>query len=375
MNFQPVESVELDNALAFPIAPGSALGGPIYRFLAYVPAGTPRELAFAAVGVWGVPVRIVVDMPDDWPKDDERLVMQELLKQGKMVSINVPGPDYIAVRGEFVGQTMRFATRVPFTGIEDKDRKGMYPVQVWRGPDISYGQPVQVPEPAPVPPMVPPSTEPTTPPAQPAPAPAPAETGAWAGMGRSIKTFFWGSLLLGGAAAGAWYLAKKHKVPRLAHARENPTDDKKWYVIRFYDRRAVEYFGPFTEKDAWSVLEDKESNYDRHERFAVAHEAEWQRHFGPKLPEHGPVDPKIDRTLIARVANMVGDKSRRPGAPHLSVDSGRSVIIRWLSWNDPNGSYTDAEAIGEDMDPLTLEAAWLLLEEVLEDNIASFKQR
>lgn len=43
------------------------------------------------------------------------------------------------------------------------------------------------------------------------------------------------------------------------------------------------------------------------------------------------------------------------GASMPTVDLGdRDSIIRWLQWNDRNGSYADEQAINEGLEPLTL---------------------
>lgn len=77
----------------------------------------------------------------------------------------------------------------------------------------------------------------------------------------------------------------------------------------------------------------------------------------------------LDRATIARVANIGGSLSRRAGAPHLTATSRRDTLIRWLSWNDPNGFYTDEEAVLEDVDPLTLDTAWELVAEQVADDL------
>lgn len=45
----------------------------------------------------------------------------------------------------------------------------------------------------------------------------------------------------------------------------------------------------------------------------------------------------------------------------------RESLLRWLQWNDPNGSYTDALVAHEDYDPLTKEEAVAILLAVVKD--------
>ena len=64
------------------------------------------------------------------------------------------------------------------------------------------------------------------------------------------------------------------------------------------------------------------------------------------------------RSVLANAANAAGRLSRRAGAPVLDADSSRETLIAWLSWNDPNGAYTDEACVREGEPPLTLEGAW-----------------
>lgn len=43
----------------------------------------------------------------------------------------------------------------------------------------------------------------------------------------------------------------------------------------------------------------------------------------------------------------------------------REQIIKWLSWNDKNGVYTDEDSIAEGYEPLTLDSALSTLQNVL----------
>lgn len=74
------------------------------------------------------------------------------------------------------------------------------------------------------------------------------------------------------------------------------------------------------------------------------------------------------RARIAEWANMIGRTSRRPGAPPLDAGSSRERVLAWLQWNDRNGCYLDALAIAEDLDPVTLDEAWDMIEHEAEDN-------
>jgi hypothetical protein len=73
------------------------------------------------------------------------------------------------------------------------------------------------------------------------------------------------------------------------------------------------------------------------------------------------------RKVLADKMNDAGRTSRRRGAPHVTADSDRATLIRWLQWNDPNGRYSDEDAKRDDMDPLTVETAWDLIADQLSD--------
>lgn len=75
---------------------------------------------------------------------------------------------------------------------------------------------------------------------------------------------------------------------------------------------------------------------------------------------------ELGRANIAHDANEVAMSSRRPGAPSLSDESTREQLIAWLSWNDPNGSYTDEALAVEDYEPMTTEGAWEAISDVVE---------
>ena len=60
---------------------------------------------------------------------------------------------------------------------------------------------------------------------------------------------------------------------------------------------------------------------------------------------------------IAEIANEAAAESSRLGAPFLSEGSPVSELIRWLEWNDGNGSYRSNE-----FPPLSVEEAWELIE-------------
>lgn len=64
------------------------------------------------------------------------------------------------------------------------------------------------------------------------------------------------------------------------------------------------------------------------------------------------------RGEIAAAASEASRASRRRGGPVLTEGSSREALLRWLAWNDPNGTYADADCAAEDLDPLTLEEAW-----------------
>ena len=43
----------------------------------------------------------------------------------------------------------------------------------------------------------------------------------------------------------------------------------------------------------------------------------------------------------------------------------RDQIIEWLIWNDPNGCYSDEDGLAEGYGPLTLDAARVLLCQII----------
>lgn len=71
------------------------------------------------------------------------------------------------------------------------------------------------------------------------------------------------------------------------------------------------------------------------------------------------------REALAALANEAARTSRRSGAPLLSAESSREVVLDWLQWNDANGCFTDERAAVEDFDPMTLDEAWSLVFEAL----------
>ena len=79
------------------------------------------------------------------------------------------------------------------------------------------------------------------------------------------------------------------------------------------------------------------------------------------------------RAVIANAANACARLSRTPGAPVLTADSPREDVIGWLTWNDPNGLYTDDALRAEDEDPLTLDGAWEELARIDLDDAAGAK--
>lgn len=78
----------------------------------------------------------------------------------------------------------------------------------------------------------------------------------------------------------------------------------------------------------------------------------------------------LTHATIARAANLAGRSSRRSGAPRLTETSRLDTLIAWLSWNDPNGAYSDEQTEIEGIAPLTLEDAWELVEDQVKDWIA-----
>lgn len=71
---------------------------------------------------------------------------------------------------------------------------------------------------------------------------------------------------------------------------------------------------------------------------------------------------------IADRANQASSGSRHGGAPHLTTTSSRAALIQWLVWNDPNGTYTDKDSEADGHDPLTVEDAWDLIDDMLREN-------
>lgn len=69
---------------------------------------------------------------------------------------------------------------------------------------------------------------------------------------------------------------------------------------------------------------------------------------------------------VLNLANEAGRESSNPGAPVLTATSSRLDLIRWLTWNDPHGSYTDSDCAAEGMDPLTTSEAWDLVASAVE---------
>lgn len=67
------------------------------------------------------------------------------------------------------------------------------------------------------------------------------------------------------------------------------------------------------------------------------------------------------RDKIATLANDAAKSSGGSGAVLLTASSSRAYLIRWLSWNDANGTFTDSDCAAEGMDPLTLSEAWDLV--------------
>lgn len=214
--WKPIEFAEIDDNPAFPIAPGDASGGgPLYRFLAYVPTDVDASLVLAAMGAWGLPVKLITrPLPTDWPADDQRLVAEAARTQGRIVTTVLPGPNYRAVRGEFVGQTMRFATKVPFEA--PPGERGMYPYQVWKGPDVQFGLPV--PAPTPTVPTPPPKPEPTS------PAVPPPEFIPTTETKSSIGAVVVGTLVVGAAAGIAAAMYMRGRQRQFVEAREDVFD-------------------------------------------------------------------------------------------------------------------------------------------------------
>lgn len=64
------------------------------------------------------------------------------------------------------------------------------------------------------------------------------------------------------------------------------------------------------------------------------------------------------RAELVKRANDAARASRRSGAPHLTINSSRGVLLDWLAWNDPNGVYSDAAMRREGYEPMTIDDAW-----------------
>jgi hypothetical protein len=47
----------------------------------------------------------------------------------------------------------------------------------------------------------------------------------------------------------------------------------------------------------------------------------------------------------------------------------RQMLIGWLSWNDPNGIWTDKEMAANDMDPMSVEEAVDMIMEFVAENM------
>lgn len=75
----------------------------------------------------------------------------------------------------------------------------------------------------------------------------------------------------------------------------------------------------------------------------------------------------MTRAEVVREANLVRSAflaQREPGqavAPKLTEASSRETLIRWLSWNDSNGCYSDEDCEAEGHEPLTLDELWGIL--------------
>lgn len=65
-----------------------------------------------------------------------------------------------------------------------------------------------------------------------------------------------------------------------------------------------------------------------------------------------------EREKLASEANGMARQSRTGGAPALNKASTRETIVRWLQWNDPNGTHLDDLAEQEQLEPYTLDEAW-----------------
>jgi len=75
-------------------------------------------------------------------------------------------------------------------------------------------------------------------------------------------------------------------------------------------------------------------------------------------------NPEMTREELAQRASAL--VSRYGHAPGISADSSRGDLIAWLSWNDPNGCYSDSDCEIEGFDPLTVDEAWEIIASQLE---------
>lgn len=75
------------------------------------------------------------------------------------------------------------------------------------------------------------------------------------------------------------------------------------------------------------------------------------------------------RAYLADWANRIVSGNGARGISKLSTRSAREDIIAWLQWNDPNACYTDLLSAQENLDPLTEEEAWELLEDIMMENM------
>lgn len=73
----------------------------------------------------------------------------------------------------------------------------------------------------------------------------------------------------------------------------------------------------------------------------------------------------MNRVPNDELVDLINDLCSRHGRPHLSLDSSREELIRFLAFYDPNGCWTDQDNQREGMPPLTLPGAWEMLAYVL----------
>jgi hypothetical protein len=72
-----------------------------------------------------------------------------------------------------------------------------------------------------------------------------------------------------------------------------------------------------------------------------------------------PLPSLTEREVIAEKANAIAIRSRYGRtAPVLDAEATRDRLVRWLAWNDPNGSHHDDEAEADGCDVYTLATAW-----------------